>query len=78
MKYPETDEYYEYAVPERTPFNITPRQLTGNMVTPPSDLIVETKDQKTEQEIKVYDEKLKCVTTALNSAPAVPRSPQIR
>ena len=63
MKYPETDEYYEYAVPERTPFNITPRQLTGNMVTPPSDLIVETKDQKTEQEIKVYDEKLNLTLT---------------
>ena len=58
MKYPETDEYYDYTVPERTPFKITPRQLTVKMVEEPSDLIVETKDQNTEQEIKVYDEEL--------------------
>lgn len=58
MKYPETDEYYDYTVPERTPFKITPRQLTDEMVMKPADLIVETKDQNTEQEITVYDEEL--------------------
>ena len=53
-----TDAYYEYFVPERTSFNITPRLLTDEMVMKPADLIVETKDQKTEQEITVYDEEL--------------------
>ena len=58
MKSPETDAYYEYTVPEKAQFGIAPRQLTNDMVTPPSDLIVETKGQNTEQEITVYDKEL--------------------
>ena len=58
MESPETDVYYEYTVPEKAQFGIAPKQLTNDMVTPPSDIIVETKGQNTEQEITVYDKEL--------------------
>lgn len=63
MESPETDVYYEYTVPEKAQFGIAPRQLTNDMVTQPSDLIVETKGQTTEQKITVYDEKLNLALT---------------
>ncbi len=55
MKSQETDAYYDYTVPEKAQFGIAPRQLTVKMVEEPHDLIVETKNQNTEQEITVYD-----------------------
>lgn len=58
MVSPETDVYYEYKLPEKAQFKIAPRLLTNDMVTQPDDLIVETKDQTTEQEITVYDKEL--------------------
>lgn len=63
MKSPETDAYYEYTVPEKAQFGIAPKQLTNDMVTQPSDLIVETKDQTTEQEITVSDKELNLTLT---------------
>ena len=63
MVSPETDAYYEYKLPEKAKFGIAPRQLTVKMVEEPHDLIVETKDQTTEQKITVYDKELKLALT---------------